>query len=308
MNSNGILGGLGSFLVGLGTIVTVFSIIYALVQCYFGYPIFRVMIVIQGVLIGIVTGIVIGALSGMVPLAFILPIVLGILFGILANVLHKVGVFFYFLALFGLITYAITLVASGNPTAGLTAAIIAGIIAGIIGVIFERYFVIFSTAICGGFTAGFSIGSFVRNGLALSIILGVVFAVTGILVQFKLTKKKSEYNQNAAKNLALQQAYATPMPQAIQYQSFGQPAPMTRFCGMCGTANSAGAAFCFSCGQPMNVQPAPAQSAPAQPAPAQPAPANIFCEACGAKNEADAKFCSCCGKPFEQASPTSFFN
>lgn len=255
--------------------------IYSLVQCYFGYPIFRVMLVIQGVIVGAALGWLLGILLasgvGFIPFA----IFFGILGGILANKLHKFGVFIYFFLLFGLIVAGIAFLSSNGNWSVAAIGILAGIIGGIIGVVLEKQIIIFSSAICYGALAGFSFGMIAKQ-LWLCIVLTVLFAITGILAQNAMTKKKSKNNVQQA--VPANAVYQNPAP-----ANYSQPVMNPFLCLNCHNPLNAGAIFCTKCGRTipaeqrsiidaasaystsMTPQPAPVAPVNAAPTP-QPAP------------------------------------
>ena len=255
--------------------------IYSLIQCYFGYPIFRVMLVIQGVIVGAALGWLLGILLasgvGFIPFA----IFFGILGGILANKLHKFGVFIYFFLLFGLIVAGIAFLSSNGNWSVAAIGIPAGIIGGIIGVVLEKQIIIFSSAICYGALAGFSFGMIAKQ-LWLCIVLTVLFAITGILAQNAMTKKKSKNNVQQA--VPANAVYQNPAP-----ANYSQPVMNPFLCLNCHNPLNAGAIFCTKCGRTIpaeqrsiidaasvystSMTPQPAPVAPVNAAPtAQPAP------------------------------------
>ena len=68
----------------------------------------------------------------------------------------------------------------------------------------------------------------------------------------------------------------------IARKAGGYVPPLPGRCGTCGAANSAGAAFCSSCGANMRV--------------------GLACAACGAvQKDSSARFCNSCGKPLATA-------
>ena len=258
-----------NFLSGIGTLVAVVSIIYSLIQCYFGYIIFRVMLVIQGMIAGLAIGAAIGvgisfsSGGGAAPVV-IAAIICCILGGILAHALYKLGVFLFFFLMFGFVGIGVSSIfGCRDVTTMLIIGAVIGVIGGIIGVILDKQIIIFSTAICFGASAGFTIGN-LANQLWLSIVLSILFIVTGILAQNAMTKKKSKNN-----------AYQ-PVPANMGYQNppvnYAQPVQYAIPCAYCGNPLSPDSVFCPRCGKTTaHEQPAPVAPAFAEPI-TEPAP------------------------------------
>lgn len=257
----------------LGVMVALAVALYSLVQCYFGYIIFRVILVIQGVVNGIGVGVGIGALicastEFNVAIIIVSALICAIAGGILAHFLYKFGVFCYFFAIFGLIGLMIGMIFTGTrePAGAFIAAGISGIIGGILGVIFERYFIIWTTAICFGYLAGSIIGS--MTVIWLGVVLALAFIITGVIVQLKMTKKRKA--AVPAGQPQIPQQYQQPQQIPQQYQ---QPQQIPR-----------------NYQQPQSVPQQYRQTVP------QAAPASAgFCEKCGAPLKPGAKFCESCG-------------
>ncbi len=263
--------------------------IYSLVQCYFGYPIFRVMLVIEGVIVWAMVGAAIaspipssiGNVAGGIALVVLIAIIFGIVGGILATKLHKFGVFIYFFLLFGLIVAGIAFLSSNGNWSVAAIGIPAGIVGGIIGVVLEKQIIIFSSAICYGALAGFSFGMIAKQ-LWLCIVLTVLFAITGILAQNAMTKKKAKNNVQQA--VPANAVYQNPAP-----ANYSQQVMNPFLCQNCHNPLNAGAIFCTKCGRTVpaeqrsiidaasvystSMTPQPAPVAPVNAAPtAQPAP------------------------------------
>ena len=173
--------------------IIVFAAIFCLVQCYFGYKIFRAMLVVQGVLSGLGIGALIGfgislnSIQNAILFIILFAVIGGVVGGILAHALYKFGVFMYFFTMFGVIISLITILSTKKFVIALIAGAIVGIIAGILGVIFDRFIIIGTTSICNGVISGLLFGSI--SVMWLGIVLALIFAVTGFIVQLKMSKK-----------------------------------------------------------------------------------------------------------------------
>lgn len=288
---------------GVGVTVAIVVALYSLLQCYFGYIIFRVILVIQGVINGLGVGALIGAGivaasgdSGAVPAIFIAAVICGIIGGIMAHFLYKFGVFCYFFAIFGIIgllpgAFIVSTSSASNPVPMFVVAGILGVIGGILGVIFERYLLIWATGIVFGFLAGSAIGA-LTGVIWLGGILALVFMVTGIIVQLKMTKKKKAAAAVAAAGAAQQVVYvqngqrfqqiAVPQGQPMYQQPQFQQAPQ-------------GMPQQFQQMPQYQAAPAPQMAPQPAPVPQEAIPEQQTCAKCGAPLEPGALFCGICG-------------
>jgi hypothetical protein len=192
-------------------------IILGIVSCFFGYPIFRV-------LLGIVAGLAGGASSFSVaytafgndlPAAIIVAVTAGVLCIIIFVKLYYIGVFLVGAGLGSFLVVTITnLVGAAQIPLLIT---IAGLVGGLVGLVLQKLLIIVATSLFGAVycvmgiaqLAGFGIdpetlredpGSIInlREPDARLIVMGsciIVLAVIGILVQYKIdsvTKRRKE--------------------------------------------------------------------------------------------------------------------
>lgn len=171
--------GIAAFLSGVG-------LVFALLNCFFGYKLRKIWITLVGILVGFLIGFaVVMFLSTNLIASLIIGVITGILLGIISFKLYLVGIFLLCGA------SAFFLVYSCIPVDWLRILLgfIAGIAVGILAVKFVRPVTILSTGINGGFTAGQAIFSAFQITSWQYFPIGAILAVLGILVQFKTTKK-----------------------------------------------------------------------------------------------------------------------
>ncbi|MBQ3902195.1 MAG: hypothetical protein II745_02345 [Lachnospiraceae bacterium] len=197
-------------------VVTIITIVFGILNCFFGYWWFRVGLVICGLLIGAVIGALISVFFAP-QLLFILMIAFAIGLAILFGVLKKVGLFVLcFFAGSGIVaipvfskyisgylsnaaSYALAKASDIFPDLNLTSPLIISLLIGlavaIIAVIFEKPVVIIISAVYGGvLLAGSATSIFNFNDMTKTI-LSIVLAVAGVLVQsgiFGVIKKKNK--------------------------------------------------------------------------------------------------------------------
>ena len=136
-NVTGINDAIDSIMSGIMAVIILPSLVYGILNCLFGYKIFRIMLVIIGFLCGCVPILVVGGIiGGSEPAAALMSFVIGFAFAYLAHKLYKLGVFISvtFTSSFAILISLITLMKFINSGL-ITLSVILGIIIGIIAVI-----------------------------------------------------------------------------------------------------------------------------------------------------------------------------
>jgi hypothetical protein len=199
-------GDLTSITGGAATLIALISIAFGLLNCFFGYRIFRIMLGVYGFVLGAVAGL--SLVSSVAP-SETLWLLLGALIGGVLGA--TVMVVFYFIGVFLMGALAGALVADTIGQAfGVDlhwlVLIIAAVTVGVMALFFQRYAIILATALSGAWTAVASTFSLIsgqelrlrqvfaqaaaqRAGLALWIVLvtWLVLAVAGVVVQLRTT-------------------------------------------------------------------------------------------------------------------------
>ncbi|MDI1251445.1 MAG: DUF4203 domain-containing protein [Lacunisphaera sp.] len=128
------------------------AIAWGVLDCFFGYRIFKITLAVLGGLIGVVFGQAAGAALGMGPTAEIGGLVLGGLLGAgLAYLLYLAAVFVAGF-LFGA-TLGILLLANFNHMVALLSSAVLGVVGGFLAVKLQRVLIMLSTALVGAFRA-----------------------------------------------------------------------------------------------------------------------------------------------------------
>lgn len=163
------------------SIVFAFVAIINLVQCFFGYKLFKLLSTIVGSFVGAIVGIIICASLHLNSAT--IPVILFCAIGgaVLAFSVYKLGVFVYTGFLPGLIAALL----SQEPVI----FFIVFAFFGVLGVILSRPYLIASTSIPSGIAAGMSIMIiFKMNNTAAGVFIGLVLAIIGFIYQWKTTK------------------------------------------------------------------------------------------------------------------------
>jgi hypothetical protein len=195
-NMSGGLSGVWAFIIAV-------SMITSVLQCFFGYKIFKFWIGVQGfILFGLIgAGLGYLAFKGQMGLVILFGIILGGLGAFLAMKLYKIGVF---IQCFGTgLIFGILLGIAATLDAGQMAAmaIVFGTLLGIIGVILIKPLIILSTGFSGGMTLGCGLALLIKQNIILGILLGIIISICGVLYQFytdkKAVKTPTDVNANA---------------------------------------------------------------------------------------------------------------
>ena len=172
---------------GVSTVSTGVSIVFAfiaiinLVQCFFGYKLFKLLSAIVGSFVGVIVGSNICVFLHLDSAT--IPVILFCAIGgaVLAFRVYKLGVFVYTGFLPGLI--------AGFLSQELASFFIVFAIFGVLGVILSRPYLIASTSIPSGIAAGMSIMIvFKMNNTAAGVFIGLILAIIGFIYQWKTTK------------------------------------------------------------------------------------------------------------------------
>jgi hypothetical protein len=189
------------------------AIAWGVLDCFFGYRIFKITLAVLGGLIGVVFGQAAGAALGMGAAGEISGLVLGGLLGAgLAYLLYLAAVFVAGF-LFGA-TLGILLLANFNHMVALLSGAVIGVIGGFLAVKLQRVLIMLSTALVGAFRAILALSFFTsrmdwlyylqhpnqipalidNNGWMFPAILAL--ATVGVIAQFELggsaAKKKTK--------------------------------------------------------------------------------------------------------------------
>jgi len=179
----------------IGTIGMVL-IIAGLLNAFFGYKLFKVVLAIIGFLAGAAAGFAVflmtgdGAVGGDAMIWYIL--IGGLIGSFIAGFLHKVGVF--------LVVGSMGVIVAFLATQNTQFSLVLGVICGVVGVFLEKYVIIVSTSLAGGSltSTGIWLVSLSNGKETNSQIIGWVIGIAGICFQLWQERKKSKETGGAA--------------------------------------------------------------------------------------------------------------
>lgn len=197
---------------------SVAAIVWGLLDCFFGYRIFKVTIAVLGAVIGALLGQMATTAAGLGSGAELAGVFVGALLGAgLAFLLYLAGVF---IAGFGFgATLALLLLAHFNHSVALLASIVTGLVGGWAAVKLQKVVIVLATALLGAFRAMLALAYFTsqidwlfyfqqpqhfpalidHNGWMFPSIL--VLAAVGAIAQFEIARGAGgAKKKKAAKN------------------------------------------------------------------------------------------------------------
>jgi len=215
-------------------ILAIPSLVWACANCFFGYRIFRIVLVIQGVLIGGLFGAIIIGLMAQSKGGIIIGAILGAVIGGLINwYLYMIGVFLMSFGTGFTIGTVLLLLLTKSVGIAFVMGLILGLVAGVLSCMFLVPVVIVITAVNGGSTMATLIAGFitivsknVKVYNPCSIILTLLFAGLGIYVQYIYEKKRGNFSY--VKKAPVQQYQPQPMPQPQPIQQPIQEQPVVQ--------------------------------------------------------------------------------
>lgn len=229
--ANNLLYGIGTAALGIGGAV---AIIFGMMECYFGYRLFKIVMGITGFFVGVGIGGTIGVAiisnsGGGGGVVILLALIGGILGALIAVKVYFLGVFLFGLGIGILITLALQ---SSMPI-----GIVVGIIFGVLLVIFDRLLIIIATSISGGILLGKGIEMLFNScelniPFAVKLLISFACIVTGLYYQFKVNGGLPSI-MNAAK---------------VKGKRNATTVPSQHFCQECGAELQQGEEFCSNCG------------------------------------------------------------
>ena len=180
---------------GIGQVILAFTLLFAVLQCFFGYKLLRVWIAIIGFFVGFVLGFLVARalIDGEAYLPAIIGIVAGLLLAFVAFRIYLIGVFIY---CGGIAASAVNKISfpEGDvwSIVAIVLCVLAFILAGILAVKFARPCIIAVTAATGAVNAADALRQ-MFDTLAGNrmLVWGIIIALTaaGMAVQFFTTKK-----------------------------------------------------------------------------------------------------------------------
>lgn len=190
-NINTLLGGLDKVRDVMGVYqqqLLLIVIVFALLNCFFGYALRKLWSVIPGFFLGAAAGYAAGTYTNQTTtITLALAVGTGLLTAIIAFVLYRIGLF---LLICGLVGFCLWHLVNPNDTTGYGLVALVAFVIGLICVPFERISVILVTSICGALTT-IRMAYFFKD-LDLNMmfwIVSAILAAAGMLFQFKPWKE-----------------------------------------------------------------------------------------------------------------------
>ncbi|MBZ9616085.1 TM7S3/TM198-like domain-containing protein [Clostridium estertheticum] len=178
-------------------IIAIVTFLLTFLQCFLGYKLFKFWVTVCGFFtFGIMGGVVSNTSSDNAGMAIFIVLLSALLGAFITFKLYKVGIFILCGFMGFLLGYVLTQV--------VTLGIIMALVLGVLSVFFVRPVIIVSTSLSGGLIAGISLAKVLGiSSFATSIIIGILFAIFGMVVQFATNKKISNVNEDNSQNNTL---------------------------------------------------------------------------------------------------------
>ena len=259
-------------------IIGVITCIFGLLQCFFGYKLFKFWCGVVGLLLGCSLGLALatsGVFSGSPAanlIALLLLIILGITGAFIAYRAYLVGLFIYAFSVAFLVGFILFALITDSIIVGLGVGIAAGIALGVVAVIYRRLWIIITTCVSGGIAicSGMMM-ALMTTELGWVFLLPPVFVVAGFFVQNITVKKGGKKSGQPQVTVVVPPVYPSEAPPV-----YPQQAPQTGY-------------------QPAQPQAQP----PVVPAPVQEInPVQSQAEVAAAVNA-----CQNCGSPVDNTAP-----
>lgn len=259
-------GEMADLLYWFGSTISAIVFVIAVVQCFWGYKLFKLWIAIYGFFLS-------GLLGTMLAMYNVQDVNAAIFIGLLSAIvgafitykLYLAGVFLSCGLMGFVIVYALTQETS--------ISVVLAIVVGIFGVVFVKPVIILSTSIPYGFLAGASLAAMLRLDGAMGNILGVLFAILGIYIQFSTGERaklassetgpvhapvNTDTEATVANTMEVAAAY-TPEGPDKEDDAYAEEAVLDTnnsdtvnfeqgYCIHCGSASRDGHIYCTNCG------------------------------------------------------------
>ena len=177
-------------------VILAFTLLFAVLQCFFGYKLLKVWIGLIGFLVGFGLGFLISQtlVDGKAYIPALIGIVAGVVFALLAFRIYLIGVFIYCGAIAAGAVHALPMPEKdGWDVLGIVLCVAAFLIVGFLATKFARPFIIAVTAATGAVRVAESLqgmsDALARNHALVWMII-LALAAAGMAVQFFTTRGK----------------------------------------------------------------------------------------------------------------------
>lgn len=175
------------------------ALVFALLNCFFGYKLRKVWSCIFGLLLGIGTGLAAAVyLDQSLKISLIAAGIGGLVCMMLAFLLYRIGMFFLCIGTVIMILFQLFPMPTFSTLCGF---VVFGIAAGFLAVVQEHTVVICITAICGGIGSAKLISLLTDANTVLIIFFAIILSILGLVFQFKPWKKKEYWKEEEEKNI-----------------------------------------------------------------------------------------------------------
>lgn len=175
------------------------ALVFALLNCFFGYKLRKLWSCIFGLLLGIGTGLAVAVyLNQPIKFALIAAAAAGLLFTALAFLLYRIGMFFLCIGAVIMTLFQLFPLPTFSTICGFA---VFGLVVGFLSVVKEHTVVICITSICGGVGSAKLIFLLLSNdNTVLTALTAIVLSVLGLVFQFKPWKDKEYWKEETDKN------------------------------------------------------------------------------------------------------------
>lgn len=181
-------------------IVLSVALIFALLNCFFGYALRKVWCSMFGLLLGVGTGLAVCTYLNLpVQVALLAAAGLGLLFALLAFFLYRIGIFFLCI---GIVTFLLFWLYPTPTLNTLIGFLVLAIVIGFLAVIREHLVVVCITAICGGIATAQIFNMMLVTPLSSFVfwLIAVGLSALGLFLQFKPWRGREYWEHEADKN------------------------------------------------------------------------------------------------------------
>lgn len=179
--------------------IIIIQIIFGILQCFFGYKIIRIILILTGFIVGFYATYFLNVDIGP-ELNSYRQLIGGVIGAVLFGVLYKVGIFL----IGALLGYILSILFTNDPTANGIVAVVAGILA----LIIEKFMIIAATSFSGAWAIIKGVDYYLTMNTSLAewdlfdfiyiiprpsmLVAWVILGIVGMVVQYRMFGKKEE--------------------------------------------------------------------------------------------------------------------
>lgn len=174
---------------GIISVASIGLVIIGVINCFFGYKVFRISMALIGGIIGGLIGVIIGAVATLnTGGVVIISVMSALAAGLISYELFLLGVFLSTFISGFLLSLALVTVLVGNTYTAIMAGIFVGLALGVLGCVFIKQLLIIITAITGAVNIAF--GLWILTGSYIVGVLSIIpLSIAGFLAQKHMEKE-----------------------------------------------------------------------------------------------------------------------